>query len=66
LAIAPEDLGSTLSHFATTRITCREIGHFRETPGITLMVEGDSADLVFEGPGTSLAQGKAALSKQAV
>jgi uncharacterized protein len=45
LAIAPEDLGSTLSHFANTRIACRAIGHFRETSGITLMADGEAVDL---------------------
>jgi uncharacterized protein len=50
LAISPEDIESTLSHFTATRITCREIGHFRAAPGITLTADGDAVDLVFEPP----------------
>lgn len=66
LAISPEDVGSTLSHFATTRITCREIGHFKQTPGITLTADGGAEDLVFEQPGAALIREKPAVSKQAV
>jgi uncharacterized protein len=66
LAISPEDVGSTLSHFATTRITCREIGHFKETPGITLTADGGAVDLVFEPPGTDFPQEEAAAGRQAV
>ncbi len=55
LAIAPEDVESTLSHFTATKITCREIGHFTETPGITLTADGESADLVFSKPGVDAA-----------
>ncbi len=47
LAIAPEDIESTLSHFTATRITCREIGSFKSAPGITLTADGESADLDF-------------------
>ncbi len=66
LAISPEDVGSTLSHFATTRITCREIGCFKETPGITLTADGGAVDLVFEQPRVNLIQEEVAVSKQAV
>lgn len=45
LAIAPEDLESTMSHFTATRITCREIGHFKALPGITITADGDLAEL---------------------
>lgn len=51
LAISPEDLESALSHFTATRITCREIGHFTETLGITLTADGDAVKLVFGQPG---------------
>ncbi len=51
LAIAQEDIESTLSHFTATRITCREIGHFRAQPGITITADGDAADLDFSNPG---------------
>ncbi len=47
LAISPEDVESTKSHFTATRITCREIGRFNETPGISITVGGDSAELDF-------------------
>lgn len=50
LAIPPDDIESTLSHFTGTRITCREIGHFKATPGITITADGDAADLVFVQP----------------
>ena len=45
LAVSPEDVESTVSHFTATRITCREIGHFRPLPGITITADGDAADL---------------------
>lgn len=47
LAISPEDIESTMSHFTATRITCRPIGHFKASPGITITANGDTADLVF-------------------
>lgn len=50
LAIAEDDLESTMSHFTATKITCREIGHFKASPGITLTANGDSADLHFGQP----------------
>lgn len=50
LAIAPEDLESTLSHFTATRITCREIGHFKTAPGITITADGDAEELDFSPP----------------
>ncbi len=53
LAISQEDLESTLSHFTATRITCREIGHFRALPGITITADGEAADLVFIQSGAS-------------
>lgn len=49
LAISPEDLGSTMSHFTGTRITCREIGTFSAEPGITITADGESAELRFDG-----------------
>ncbi|MEO5912617.1 MAG: sll0787 family AIR synthase-like protein [Luteolibacter sp.] len=55
LAIAPEDLENTMSDFTATKITCREIGHFRETPGITITADGESAELVFRKPGVHAA-----------
>ena len=50
LAISEDDLESTFSHFTATRITCREIGHFKASPGITLTANGESADLHFRQP----------------
>lgn len=47
LAIAPEDLESTMSHFTATKITCREIGCFKEAQGITITADGESADVEF-------------------
>lgn len=47
LAIAPDDLESTVSHFTATRITCREIGHFKAAPGITITADGAVAELEF-------------------
>ena len=51
LAIAEDDLESTMSHFTATKITCREIGHFKASPGITLTANGESADLLLSQPG---------------
>lgn len=50
MAISPEDVESTLSHFNGTRITCRGIGHFKAEPGITLTADGDAVDLDFTLP----------------
>ena len=50
LAIAPEDVESTLMHFTATKVTCREIGTFRAEPGITITADGERADLVFGQP----------------
>lgn len=47
LAISPEDIKCTMSHFAASRITCCKIGHFKATPGITLTADGDAAELDF-------------------
>ena len=55
LAIAEDDLESTFSHFTATKITCREIGHFKAMPGITLTADGESADLLFSQPGVDAA-----------
>ncbi|MEI6179086.1 MAG: sll0787 family AIR synthase-like protein, partial [Verrucomicrobiota bacterium] len=51
LAISEDDLESTMSHFTATKITCREIGYFKSTPGITLLADGESAELLFGQPG---------------
>jgi len=50
LAISPENLESTLSHFTATRITCREIGQFTAEPQITMVAEGDFEALDFSNP----------------
>jgi uncharacterized protein len=47
LAIAPEDVESTMSHFTATRITCREIGRFKAASGITITADGESVALEF-------------------
>lgn len=47
LAVAPEDVGSTMSHFTATRITCREIGHFKAALGITITADGEAVALEF-------------------
>ncbi|MEX1113754.1 MAG: sll0787 family AIR synthase-like protein [Akkermansiaceae bacterium] len=47
LAIAPEHLESTINHFATTWITCREIGKFKAASGITIRVDAESISLEF-------------------
>jgi AIR synthase-related protein len=57
LAISPEDFESTMSHFEATRITCREIGHFKAPPGITIIAEGAAAELDF-GLAVSRASGR--------
>jgi uncharacterized protein len=49
LAVSPENLGATLSHFTAARITCREIGRFLEAPGIRLTADGDTVELDFHG-----------------
>jgi len=54
LAISPEDIEGTLSHFTATRITCREIGHFKSLPGITLTADGDAVDLQFSASQASM------------
>jgi hypothetical protein len=50
LAISPENLESTLSHFTATRITCREIGQFTAEPEITIVAEGAFEVLEFNTP----------------
>jgi uncharacterized protein len=50
LAISPDDVESTLSHFTNTRITCRQIGRFKEASGITLTADGAAVDLFLETP----------------
>lgn len=47
LAIAPEDLANTRSHFTASKITCRKIGRFKAAPGITLTAGGEAVDLDF-------------------
>ncbi|MES2440751.1 MAG: sll0787 family AIR synthase-like protein [Verrucomicrobiota bacterium] len=47
LAIAPEDVESTMSHFTATRITCREIGRFKAASGITITADGEAVALEF-------------------
>lgn len=48
LAISPKDIGSTMSHFMGTRITCCEIGHFKTTPEITITADGNTVELDFQ------------------
>ncbi|MES2921030.1 MAG: sll0787 family AIR synthase-like protein [Verrucomicrobiota bacterium] len=48
LAINPEDLESTMSHFTATRITCREIGRFKAEPGVIITANGESAAVDFD------------------
>ena len=55
LAIAEEDLESTLMHFTATKVTCRSIGNFRAESGITITADGQSVDLVFRQPGVHAA-----------
>ena len=66
LAISPEDIESTLSHFTATRITCREIGHFKAEPGITITADGDAVELVFGQPGLHAADEDFTVGRQAV
>ena len=47
LAINPEDLESTLSHFTATRITCRDIGRFTDDPAIIIAADGEFAAVDF-------------------
>jgi uncharacterized protein len=49
LAIAPEDLEDNMSHFTASHTTCRQIGHFKAAPGITLTADGEAVALEF-GP----------------
>ena len=52
LAISPEDLANTRSHFTATRITCREIGRFTSSPEITITADGRAVGLDFkQAPG---------------
>lgn len=55
LAISPDNLESTLSHFMGTRITCREIGQFTAEPEITIVAEGDFEVLDFSNRKTAAA-----------
>lgn len=55
LAISPEDLESTFSHFTATKITCREIGYFKASAGITLAADGEMVNLIFREPGVDAA-----------
>lgn len=66
LAISPEDIESTLSHFTATRITCREIGHFKATPGITITADGDAEELVFIRPDDHAVNEDFTVGRQAV
>ncbi|RYD21100.1 MAG: sll0787 family AIR synthase-like protein [Verrucomicrobiaceae bacterium] len=47
LAISPEDVKNTMSHFTATRITCREIGRFKADPGIVITADGEAVELRF-------------------
>jgi uncharacterized protein len=55
LAVSPSDLDSVLSHFTATKITCREIGYFQSTPGITLSVGGERVELDGKSAGGKVA-----------
>lgn len=55
LAVAPDDVESTLSHFTATKITCRPIGRFTEGRGITITADNQSAAIVFGKPGVDSA-----------
>ncbi len=48
LAIAPENFVQTLTHFAETQITCREIGNFKKASGITLRAGNELISLDFQ------------------
>lgn len=56
LAVAQEDLESTMMHFTATKVTCREIGRFKAKPGITITADGESVDLVFGEPSVHAAR----------
>lgn len=66
LAISPEDIESTLSHFTATRITCREIGYFKAEPGITITADGDAEELVFGPQDVDAMDENLAAARQAV
>lgn len=63
LAVSPEDIEGTLSHFTATRITCREVGRFKETPGISITADGEVVDLVFGPPGGNKSMAESLLEK---
>lgn len=47
LAVPPDDVGSAMSHFTTTRITCREIGRFTGKPDLVITAGDEFAKLDF-------------------
>jgi AIR synthase-related protein len=49
LAVSPENLSETLSHFVASKITCMEIGAFTERHGIWLQAGDEQAMLDFTG-----------------
>jgi uncharacterized protein len=51
LAISPDNIDETLSHFVASKITCKVIGSFKSEPGITLSAGDETAELVFGEPG---------------
>lgn len=51
LAISPENLRETLSHFVATKITCKVAGCFTEGSGVTLKLGDEELPLVFREPG---------------
>jgi len=55
LAIPPENLEETLSHFVASKITCKSVGRFTKERGISLALGDESAPLVFLEPGVDAA-----------
>lgn len=51
LAISPENLGETLSHFVATKITCQPVGRFTGDRKLKLKLGDETVPLVFSEPG---------------
>lgn len=51
LAISPENLEETLSHFVATKITCQSVGRFTDDRKLKLKLGDETVPLIFSEPG---------------
>ena len=50
LAISPENLEETLSHFVATKITCQSVGYFTDDRKLKLKLGDETVPLIFSEP----------------